>query len=300
MGAAVAQSSSYIFSRHFISRHGSSFRLLVLAQVIMGLMALVLLPFVVGNGSTLAPIKVFWLPLMQCSIFFLFGQLSFFLALKYADASRVSPMLGLKIITIALLSYLFFGDRFSIVQWIAVVVCLIGAVMTNWSGGTISLKGFVFIIFACIGYSLSDLNIKVLIDVMGEGSLPLRSMQASVLCYVVCGIMAVAAYCWMPNKSLKAFKNAVPFSICWFMAMLMLFACFGFIGPVFGNIVQATRGIISILIGVMIARAGYEHLESKSSGGVVVRRIVAAVLMITALLMFSFSSQITGFLNLDI
>ena len=68
--------------------------------------------------------------------------------------------------------------------------------------------------------------------------------------------------------------------------MLFLFACFALINVMLGNIIQSTRGIISILIAAAIAKAGYEHIEKKVTTGIFIRRIAAAILMVISIVMF--------------
>ena len=80
--------------------------------------------------------------------------------------------------------------------------------------------------------------------------------------------------------------HALPFAATWLLSMVFLYACFAFVGPVFGNILQSTRGIISIVLGAGLARLGLEHLEQKVSRPVLRQRIGAAILMCAAVWLF--------------
>jgi hypothetical protein len=105
--------------------------------------------------------------------------------------------------------------------------------------------------------------------------------------YVICGLGSAL---WFPfaggRKVLKDWRPALPFAICWMAAMVLLFACFGLVGPVYGNISQATRGILSIILGFILARLGFQHLEKRIQRGVLYRRLAAAALMCTAIWLF--------------
>ena len=70
--------------------------------------------------------------------------------------------------------------------------------------------------------------------------------------------------------------------------MFALFSCFGMISVLLGNIVQSTRGLVSILIAFVVAKMGYEHLESRVPTNVFARRVLAAVLMTAAIILFSY------------
>ena len=286
LGAAFFQSFSYLMSRHFIQRHGSPIHLLIASHIIMGIMALLLLPFAYRE-LILSPAH-YISPLIQCAGFFLLGQVAFFMALKKIESSRLSPLLGIKIIIIAIISWSFYHNSFTAIQWVAVAICFIGAMMTNWSGGTIPISAIIWIVTACTFYSLSDINIKALVDLFGQKELFNSALLAASLNYIICGIVALIFFFIIPNpQRWKHFKPALPFACFWFAGMLCLFGCFGSIGPVFGNIIQSSRGIISVIIGFAVAKAGHHHLESTTAGHLVIKRIIAAILMLLAVAMFA-------------
>ena len=79
---------------------------------------------------------------------------------------------------------------------------------------------------------------------------------------------------------------ALPFAAAWLLSMVFLYACFALIGPVFGNILQSTRGILSIVLGAGLARLGVEHLEERVPRAVLLQRIGAALLMCIAVWLF--------------
>ncbi|HBG78125.1 MAG TPA: hypothetical protein DDW84_04645 [Phycisphaerales bacterium] len=91
------------------------------------------------------------------------------------------------------------------------------------------------------------------------------------------------------NTSKEAWLDSIPFAFFWFIAMIFLFSCFAVIGVVFGNIIQSTRGIISIVLGYVIANFGFELLETKITKKVFIQRILAALLMTASIALFYYS-----------
>ena len=163
--------------------------------------------------------------------------------------------------------------------------------MTNWSGGAMPTSAIIWIVVACSFYSLSDINIKILVDLFGKEQLLNSAMLAASLNYIICGVVALVFFLLKPNpQRWQQFTPALPFSICWFAGMLCLFGCFGSIGPIFGNIIQSSRGIISVIIGYIVAKAGHQHLETTTAKHLILRRIIAAILMILAMALFSYSA----------
>jgi multidrug transporter EmrE-like cation transporter len=285
LGAATSQSVSYLCSREFVARFkGHAVRLLLLSHVLMGLMSAALLPIVIPDS--MPPIADYALPLAGCSLFYLAAQGFLFLALKHTDASRISPLLGLKVVILAVISFLFLGQTFSPLQWVAVGLSVSAGWMLNRSGGSLDARIILFVIVACLGYSLSDVNIRYLMNEFGHLGLAHASAVSTCLCYLVCGTASLGLLQLLPRGESRMWLGAVPFAISWFAAMLLLFACFASIGVVYGNIVQSSRGIISIGMGALIAWAGHEHLEAKVATATVFRRAGAACLMIGGISLF--------------
>jgi drug/metabolite transporter (DMT)-like permease len=237
----------------------------------------------------LPPFKDYWLELLMVNGFYLIGQFSFFLAITKTEASRLAPLLGLKVILIAMLGILFLNIHLNAWQWVAVVLCFVGAVLSNWSGKTIPMKGVLWLLTAVVGYALSDMSIKLLIDriAVTAGKGVLAMFIAATASYFYLGLFSIVVILFIPQVKVKHLKPAVPFSCLWFSAMLLLFACFGFIGPLFGNIVQSGRGIMAVLLGALIAKFGWSEHEEKLPRSILVRRIAAAMMITGAIILFA-------------
>ncbi len=290
LGAATAQSFSYLFSRHFVAEFRSNaMYLLTLSHFIMGWFSLLLL-YIIWPEKWPA-FGDYALFLLGATVFYLFGQASLFLALQISAASRASPLLGLKVFILAIISVIFFNYHLNPCQWMAVVISVIAAIMLNWSGGSMPWQSVMWILSACLGYSLSDLNIKELVECFSYLGLTHAAALSVCLSYLLCGLISIFFLLFLKHTTLKMWIHSLPYSVSWFIAMMLLFACFGSIGVVFGNIVQSSRGIISIAIGSLVAAAGYVHLEDKVKTSVFVRRILAAVLMAAAIAIFYLSQQ---------
>ena len=101
--AATLQSTSYVFSRMFISRHQSALTLAVYSQLVMGamgiLMSAICFCFIEYPCSfKYIMVGAAWI------VTYILAQTSFFAALKSVEASRLSSLLGTKIIALAIIS----------------------------------------------------------------------------------------------------------------------------------------------------------------------------------------------------
>ncbi len=287
LACATAQSASYIFSRRFVLAHrGGPLRLFAMSHIIMGIVSavalLVLWPAGMPRWGQLAPSVV------AMAGFYLVGQLSFFFVVRYVEASRVSPLLGIKILVLAAI-YLVLYEALSSWQWLAVAMGAAAALVLGGSGKLLPWQAAVGILLTCVTYCVSDLNIAVTINTVRDAtglSVPRSALISAAVCYVLCGAVGLALLPWVGRGSAREWLDACPFAACWLGAMVLFFACIGEVGPLYGNILQSTRGIISILLGAVLARIGLIHLEQKTTRGIFLQRLVAGALMIAAIALF--------------
>ena len=287
LGCATSHSASYIFSRRFVLAHrGGPLRLFAISHVIMGIVSAAALPLLWPAGMPgwrkLAP------HVAAMAGFYLVGQLSFFFVVRYVEASRASPLLGIKILILAAI-YLVLHEALSPWQWLAVAMGTAAALVLGGSGKLLPWQAIVGILVTSVTYCISDLNIAATVNTVRDAtqlSVPQSALVSAVVCYVLCGAVGLALLPWVGWGSRREWLDACPFALCWLGAMILLFACFGEVGPLYGNILQSTRGIISILLGAVMARMGLVRLERRTTRGVFVQRLVAAGLMVTAIALF--------------
>ena len=283
--AALCISVSYLCAVVFT--HDSQKGILTLmsfAHMIMGCFALILAFFLWPDH--MLPFQEYALSLFSTSVFFLLAQTCLFFGLKNSHASRVSPLLGLKVFMLALISLFFLNQNFSTQQWGAVILSALAAVMLTQSGGNLSWQCIAWILAAGLFYCLSDLGIASLVSHFNYLGLTHAAIFSCSLAYIICGLFGLAAFIFLKERSVKLFLYSIPYSVVWFIGVLFLFTCFGAIGIVFGNIVQSTRGIISIGLGVIVAYMGFEKLEEKISRKVFLKRLCAAMLMSGAIILY--------------
>lgn len=290
--AATSNSIAYLFSRAFLQKHDNSyFHLLAVSHIIMGVLALIVTPFFWPENmpafSSYAPY------LAGASLFYFVAQAFLFLALKNIEASRLSPLLGSKIIMIALISVIFLDKSYNGLQWIAIFLTFVAAVLLTGAGPRAPFKAVAFTMITCFGYCLSDLSIIELLKPFESMGVVRSAIFTAGLSYIICGIVSIPLFFLLSPTPREMFKDAIPFSLLWFTAMLCLFGCFGSLGVIYGNIVQSTRGVISVVIAAFVAMAGLISLEQKVSTYVLVKRICAAVLMSAAIAIFHLQRNVS-------
>ncbi len=290
--SALLQSCSYVFSRVFIHKHKSSFELVVFSQLIMGVFGALTIPLMLPFSHYPHSLEFYSLMLL-CVFSFVAGQYGFFQTLKELEASRLSSLMGLKIVILALITMVLSRTPLHFLQWIAIVLCSTAAIGMNFTGGRITLKAALWLAFMLFAYAICDLLEAELILQMNGNSLIADSTAVAALMYLILGVLTVPfllKYHWDLHKC----KDAVPYAISWYCAIILLFLCYGSIGAVFGNIIQASRGIISVAIGAWLLHLGYEHLEPRVDRKAWCRRFLMAIVMICAMCLYSYARTLSG------
>jgi drug/metabolite transporter (DMT)-like permease len=287
--AALFQSISYLCTRLFNERHKNDIgTLLALSHIIMGIISVFLVIFLLPQNM---PDFSTYLPsLLGSTVFYLFGQIFLFSALIKSEASRISPLLGIKVIILALISFIFLHQHLNLVQWIAVVLCSLSVFLLSNSGTKLHQSSVILVVLACISYCISDTSIKALVEhfrFLGDFQ---GAVFSTGLCYILSGFAGLTYLVLKPhNTNRDTWLYSLPFAFSWLIAMIFLFSCFTLIGVVFGNILQSTRGVISIGLGFFIAQLGFQRLEAGTTRDVFIKRILAACLMTLSIALFYYS-----------
>ena len=291
--AAFFSALSYLVSRHHVLSHpelegeGGGPRLIVQSHVLMGLACIpaCLLLWPPGGGPAAAS---YLPPACLCAIAYLIGQNCFFTALREVPASRLAPLLGLKIAMLAGIVALVLGPPLGGRQWAAVALSVVAALALQRGDDRLPARALGLILVACLCFAIADLAIVSLIGRLAGGNAePMGRFHAGVLAmaitYVACGAILLPAAPRMWPRSGGGWLPAVQYSLVWLLAMIALYACLGQVGAVFGNILQSTRGVMSVVIGAALAHAGWHDLEEQVDRATLLKRIAAAMLMTAAI-----------------
>lgn len=293
LAAAFFSSVSYLVSRHHGTREKqASRRMLIFAHVIMG-------TFSASAALAIYSLEIFspgmwtwdiWLPCFISTATYFFGTSAVFNVLRKTDASQLSPLLGLKIIALALIVSLVFGQTLSVPQWFAVTLCAVAAILLQQGGSGLPFQSLMLLSCGCICFAIADLGIVEMIDAM-QNVMHLSRFSVGCLAllvtYVFIGLLvmpfAMLEYVRDQQPTLRDWRAAVEYSTAWLLAMFSLYACIGSVGVILSTILQSTRGIVSVILGVVLSGQGWHQLESNIEQTVFLRRFLAALCMTTAI-----------------
>lgn len=289
--AAFLQAISYLCSRFFILRHdNSSASLVIYSQLVMGGISLLTLPFV-SLGSLFASPLTLWGWMAVWLVTITAGQFAFFAAIRQIEASKISSLLGLKIIVLAIIYVVILGGRLNFWQYLAIALSAGAALAMNWSGGArLPVRGLAWLGVALVTYCFADIAETHLVLLVNGPNHVSDGIAIATVCYGLLGLATLPAlkFC---KRDWRMLRDSVPFALAWLYSMTALFVCFAGLGTVFGNVVQASRGVISVGMGVILVFFGATQIESPASRQVWVRRLLAACLMALAIVIYSLASR---------
>ena len=294
--AALFSALSYLVSRHACLTHpelqgrGGALRLIVQSHGLMGLVSIPLCLALWPRSGGPAP-AAFLPPAILCAAVYLVGQGCFFAALTRVPASRLSPLLGLKIAMLAGIVSFVLGSPLDGRQWTAVVLSVAAALVLQRGSDRIPTFALGLMLVACLCFAIADLNIVALIAALADGgTAPIGRFHAGVLgmaiTYAACGALLLPAAPRMWPRSAGGWTPAVQYSVVWLLAMIALYTCLGQVGAVFGNILQSTRGVMSVVLGAALAHAGWHDLEEQVDRATLLKRIAAAMMMTAAIALY--------------
>lgn len=195
--SAACNSVFYLLSRHFLTGAGrSGFQLFAMSHLLMAVASAVALPLL--WSPSVPPLRTYAGPLMASAAFYLLGQLGLFKALRWTDASRIAPLLGLKILMLALITFAglhvtVLRDLFALrplawLQWVAVAACVSAAFVLNAVGGRIPAPAVLGTLLAAGAYCLSDLSIGVLVERLRVVGAFRGAIYGCACTYLLCGL----------------------------------------------------------------------------------------------------------------
>jgi len=246
----------------------------------MGLVALPLLLLPVEPSPDLVWHLPFW-----AAITFFGGQVFTFLALFRGDVSVATPLMGTKVLSVALITVALLGQQVPGAWWVAAFLAT--AALGLLGGGKSALRGK---LWPTIPYALLSSLLFALTDVLvqkwGPGWGATRFVPA------MFGLVAVYSFVFLPFFRHPLF-SVQPGGWRWLVAGGLLLgvqgSLMGYGLARFGdatamNIVYSARGVWSIGL-ILLVGHWFTNNERSLGAGVMVRRLVGAGMLVVAVVL---------------
>lgn len=234
-------------------------------------------------GGELPPWSEWWQPAFTAALF-LVGQVATFLAIR-GDVSVATPVLGLKIILVALFSTLLLASPVPVQWWIAAVLSTLAiTLLGRGRGGSGRAAGRTAVLagVAATAFALSDVLLQKWAPAWGPGRfLPLMFWLVQGYSFALVPLfreplrtIPAAGWRWLLPGCLLLALQAVGIGY--------VLAAHGDATAV--NIVYSVRGLWSVL-AVWLVGHWFRNEEQHLGGRVLRRRLAGAVLMLVAIVL---------------
>lgn len=237
-------------------------------------------------GGTIPPVSLWWQPPVAAVLFFS-GQVFSLLALNTGDVSVATPVLGLKILLVALLSVVLGGEPIDARLWSAAALSTLAIALLNVDRGHPHARVGRTIVLAALGaasYACFDVLIQTWSPVWGTGrfiplamafgavySIPLRRLDRHPIGYTP------ASRAYRPWLAAGALSFAVQGLM--FMTSISIYQ-----QATSANILYSSRGLWSV-VGVWSIGHWFTNREQDLGARVLAWRFVGAILLLAAIVM---------------
>ena len=247
-------------------------------------------------GGTIPPANLWWQPPVAATLFF-GGQVLTLLALNTGDVSVATPVLGVKILLVAVLSAVLIGDPIGARLWTAAALSTAAIALLNLSPGhphrrvgtTIALAGLGAASYACF-----DVLVQKWSPAWGAGRfLPIAMASAALYSLPLSFLRRPSPSARTPGPPVRTPGPVDPAHTPWLAAGAVCFATQGlmFITSISlyrqatsANVLYSSRGLWSV-VAVWAIGHWFANREQHLGARVLVWRLVGAVLLMAAILM---------------
>ncbi|MCC5808259.1 MAG: DMT family transporter [Opitutales bacterium] len=244
--------------------------------------------FVVGplwllTGAESPDWSLWWVPLLAGTAAFC-GALATFVALKHGDVSVATPLLGVKVLFVALLSPILLRESVPLTWWLGALMTAAAIYLLGAAPAGAARRNMAFTVLASMGAAFGF----ALLDIAAAG----WAADFGFFPFLFYTQLVVALGSWMLLPFFSAPLREVPVR-AWkwlvlgsvivagqFVLMAWTLSTFG--KPTGVNILYGSRGLWSVLLIVAIGPL-VGNFERDAGRGILARRLVGSVLLLAAI-----------------
>jgi drug/metabolite transporter (DMT)-like permease len=245
--------------------------------------ALAFLPWLLQGGEPFAPVPVALAALTGLTFFI--GQIFTFLALSRGDVSLTTPIMGTKVVFVALLGAAFAGEKPSPALWCATLLTCVATALLGGEFKTNAarlLPSLGFGITAAFAYAAADIMQQRWVQHLGFG-------HFAPVMFLTIGLLALGLIPFF-NAPLRQLSKPTWFWILGGAVLIALqatgiaFSIALFKEVTLTNVLYTTRGIWSVLL-VWSIGSWFGNTEKAVGSSVMIQRLLGATLLLGAVLL---------------
>lgn len=236
-------------------------------------------------AEPLARLDPWWPPVVSGLLFFL-GQVLTMLALVRGDVSVTTPVLGSKVVLVALFLVLFSGEQLGWRIWTGACLTLAGIVFLQGGGlphdRSRVIKTILFAGSSAMAFSLGDILIKKWTPVIGFGYfMSITSTVTFLASFILVPLFRAPLWKIAPGAVRYVWLGVGIIAL----QALSLFIAIGVFGKAAeANIIYSARGIWSVVL-VWYVGHWFGNTEKTSGGRIMLRRLAGSALILSGIVL---------------
>jgi drug/metabolite transporter (DMT)-like permease len=243
--------------------------------------ALLLFPLVfLGNGPLS---ETNWSHVFWTAFVFYVGQLCVFAGMRFGDVSVVTPVMGVKVLLVAVLVVLATHEALPAVWWAAAGLSTAAALLLG-GGNPSGTRGLLPGLLGGLGAALAFAGVDVFFQLWADGP---GVWRFSALVALFMGVFSFSLLPFLegpalglPGGALRAFVPGLLGTIA--QVLLMAYCVVKLNGAAWANLLYSSRGVWSVLL---VWKAGrlFDNNENEIGRAGMVRRLLGSGLMLAAI-----------------
>jgi drug/metabolite transporter (DMT)-like permease len=222
---------------------------------------------------------------MACGLTFFVGQIFTFLALVRGDVSVATPVLGTKVIFVAIFAIAWAGEKLNAGMWLAVFLTVVAMVLLSGRGAGHAHhfgKSLFYGFSAAASFALTDVLQQRWVQQWGFGPFAASMfLTIAVLSFGLIPVFSAPLRDLAPASWRWALAGGLALSL---QATGMAYSIATFHEVTTTNILYNTRGIWSVVLVWAIGH-WFENVERQQGASTMLRRLFAAMLLLAAVLL---------------
>jgi drug/metabolite transporter (DMT)-like permease len=238
------------------------------------------------------------LPPVVCGVLFFLGQIFTFKAIDTGDVSVATPLLGSKVLLVALFSFFLIGKNLPHAIWLASIMASLGIALISYSpdgNHTRLLEAVAWSLAAAAFFALTDVLVQRWVPSVGYSRfapLMFGSVGLFSLVYVPRLMGSRASFSGGGTLSFLVAGSSLLTSLPWllFGALLLavqalaMYSAIGLFGSAtMTNILYGSRCLWSVLLVWVLGAMAGDSSTSQGRVGVMTRRLIGALLLFGAM-----------------
>lgn len=284
-GSAWLHAISFAIAKLLWRHSDNPLEIMVLGQLFCAMICLPALIWLdVGVSLRSEP-----LALLTLCILIVLAQLSFTQSMRVGDASFVTPMMGMKVLIVAVISAFWLGETYATPVYLGAIGTIASLFLLTDGRPPASIKPLLWVLLTCGLFAIIDVTmVRLMLDGMPSAHLALIVMvgpSVLLLPVVVCKLPRQRAPDWLFSRDLFLF------AITQVAGVALLVIAFGLAEKAtLVNILQTSRGLWVLAVVFVIGRLGLVGME-QLHGRQYIWRASGASLMMASLALVIVSSN---------